>query len=163
MGVAALNQILTNPPSMQDKLNAMEELAMRNDVDANTFELLKRNLDPQANPTGSLTGVERMNAVDAKRAAALSLSMLNGRLNPGMPARDLPGFQQMVASFNDKNESPEVKKAILQGLRVLNRPNDPDVKRLARLGLKSRDTQIRQLADAIGKGTQFEFAGAAPF
>ncbi len=158
MSVAKLNELIASPGvGIQDKITAMEELAMRNDVDANTFELLRRNAGID---TSTLTGIERNNAVDAKRGAILALSLLNGRLgNNAASASQLPGFNEIKSAFFNPNESPEVKKTILQGLRVLNRPNDPEVLKIAKAARRSKDPKMKQMAEALIQGRAFEFAG----
>lgn len=157
MTVPQLNQVVMGAGDLQEKLNAMEELAMRNDADPGTFQALQQQI---ATNTAHLTGAERMNAVDAKRAAILSLSLLNGRMNPNTPTAQLPGFNEMVKAFNSRTESPEVKKAVLQGLRAMNRPNDPAVKKLARAASRDKDPQMKQLAQALLKGQPVAFAAS---
>jgi hypothetical protein len=157
MTVPQLNELIVKPGNIQEKIDAMEELAMRNDIDANAVELLKRNASTD---TSTLTGAERMNAVDSKRAALLALSLLNGRLGTDVgSARQLPGFNEMKTAFYNPNESPEVKKTILQGLRVLNRPNDPEIMKIAKSARRSSDPKMKQMAEALLQGRAFEFAG----
>lgn len=148
-----LNQLIANPATtnLEEKLSAMEEAALSSQANAETIDALRRNL---MQGTSGLTGAERMNAVDSKRAAAIALSLLNNRMNSTTPTAQLPGFAEMQALVNNPNESPEVKKAVLQGLRVLNRSKDPDIINLAKTALKKdkQDPQIKQLAESLIQG-----------
>lgn len=152
-----LNELVLNPPSLQEKLNAIEELALRNDLDPNTFETLRQNA---AIDTASLTGAERNDAVDSKRAALLALSLQNQRLGAQVPLANLPGFNEIQAAALNPNESPEIRKTALQGLRILNRPQDPMVRKIAKAASRSKDPQMKQMAKSLLEGRPFEFTAA---
>jgi len=159
MSVADLNRLVAHPPSSDAKINAMEELSMRDNVTPETFALLKQNLTP---PTdfSHLSDAERMQAVDAQRGAALALALLDGRTQVNLPTKDLPGFPEMKQVFENKSSDPQAKAAIVQGLRLLHRPQDTDIKTIFETATRSEDPILKQLGQAGLEDKPFDSATA---
>ena len=157
--VDQLNMMIAQPQTLQDKVNAMEELAVRGQGSPETFELLKR--EAGAAPPAGLSPQQADEANYVRQAALWTLGMLNRSQNPSTPVASLPGVGAIEQILKNKNENPDVKAAAVQALQVMNRSGDPAVKKILKAASKDKNPDVKALAQQALSGgpAQLAFAG----
>lgn len=125
--IEQLNQMMDKPGTLQERIDAMEEVAVRGFGTPRTYELLKREAMAD---TSQYEGQAREDAVYVRQAALWTLGMLNKAQNATMPTQDLPGIDVIEKILKNRKENPDVKIAAIQSWMVINRPNDAHMKRV---------------------------------
>lgn len=120
--VDELNQMIAQPVTLQDKVDAMEELAIRGQGNDLTYQLL---MQEAMTDTSFIDDPRAKNDANYIRQAGLwTLGMLLNSQYSDAPMNH-PTLQSaldvMEQIVDNKNEDAEVKIAVVQALRVLNR------------------------------------------
>jgi len=148
-----LNQIITQPPTLEAKRDAMQEVAYRGQAPAETFELLKQEAlqDTSTLPPG--TAQDDANYI--RQCALWALATLNKSQNANIPTKELPGLTAIRQVLGNKNESPVVKEAAVQALWVLDRNKDKEITNLLKQAAKDSSPDVQKLAKEALSGTTF--------
>lgn len=156
MPVEQLNQILANPQSIQEKVDVIEQVAMRGQANPETFKLLEQEalLDTSGLPDNNL----RQQADYVREAAIWSLGLLNQTQHAQTPTAQLPGLSAFDQIAKSKNESDIVKAAVAQSLGLMGRENDKQVKKILKKLAKNKNAVSGAIAKDIldGKGLQLQ-------
>ncbi len=138
-----LNTMVDQPATLQERVDAMEEIGVRGFGTPKTYELLQR--EALAN-TDHLEGLAKDDANYVRQAALWTLGMLNKAQNATVPTDSLPGLNAIEQILKDKRENPDVKSASVQALQVINRPNDKRIKKVLKKASKDKDPNVSRLA-----------------
>ncbi len=151
LGIDELNRLVDQPNTLQERVDAMEELGVRGQGTPQTFDLLKREALAD---TRNLSGPALEDANYVRQAALWTLGMLNKSQNAGVPTDKLPGITAIKQILNNKSESPDVRAAAIQSLQVLGRPDDKVIKSLVKAAAKDSNPDVRRVAQdtLAGKG-----------
>ena len=125
--IEQLNTMIDMPASLQERVNAMEEIGIRGLGTPKTYDLLQREALAD---TSHLTGMAREDANYVRQAALWTLGMLNRAQNSNLPGNKLPGLNAIEQILDNRTENSDVKAAAVQSLQVLNRPTDKRIKKL---------------------------------
>lgn len=131
----------------EDNLAAINEVALRQQGDLRTYELLKRTAsvpDPRLQP----------NEANLKRQAALfALGNLDGSpVNANVPTNVLPGMESIRKIINSRSEDPAVKAAAVTALGYINRPQDPTIQKRLKEAAKDKNPDVKNAVDQVRAG-----------
>lgn len=138
-----LNNFVASPATLQQKINAMEEIGIRGQGNPQTYELLKREA---LSDTNQLSGQALDDANYVRQAALWTMGMLNKAQNGSVPTDKLPGLSTIEKIIGNKKENPEVQAAAVQALQVINRPTDKRVDRILKTAAKNKNQEVKRLA-----------------
>lgn len=133
--VEQLNAMIDQPTTLQERMDAMEEIGGRGYGTAKTYDLLKREALAD---TSHLQGQAKDDADYVRQAALWTLGMLNASQNASVPTKNLPGLDVLKQVIQDEKENKDVRAAAIQAWQVINRQDDKDMKNI--------------LKDVAGKG-----------
>ncbi len=158
--LAELNQMIANPQSLQQKLDAMEWVSVKGQGDANTYGHLINTAIEQV--PQDLPQQAKDDANYVRQAALWTIGMLNKAQNSQTPTNQLPGLAEIESIIRNKNEFPRVKEAAIQALRVIDRPADKQVQKILKAAAKDKDPDVRaQAKEALaGKAIPLPTQGA---
>ncbi len=125
--VEQLNALIDQPSTLQERVDAMEEIGVRGYGTAQTYDLLKREALAD---TSHLQGQAKDDANYVRQAALWTLGMLNASQNASVPTKNLPGLDVIKQVVQDKNENPDVRAAAIQAWQVINRQDDKEMKKV---------------------------------
>jgi len=157
-----LNQMIDKPASLQERVDAMEEVGVRGFATVDTFDLLRREAMAD---TSHLNGLALEDANYVRAAALWTAAMVNRTMNNDLPTKQLPLINEVATIIKNKNEQPDVQEAAVQYLQVLNRPEDKQVKKYLKRALQNKNQRVKDIArDALaGKVITFpNFVENAP-
>jgi hypothetical protein len=150
-GVDDLNMMVANPATLQEKVNAMEEIGVRGQGNPQTYDLLKKEA---LSDTSQLTGQSLDDANYVRQAALWTLGMLNKSQNSGVPTDKLPGIAAIERIIGNKKENVDVQEAAVQALQVIDRPKDKRIVKILKQAAKSKNPDLKRLAnDALAGKT----------
>lgn len=138
-----LNMMVANPTTLQEKINAMEEIGVRGQGSPQTYELLKREALAD---TAQLSGQALDDANYIRQAALWTMGMLNKAQNSSVPTDKLPGLATIEKILADKKANPEVQAAAVQALQVIDRPNDKRIQKILKAAAKNKNPDVKRLA-----------------
>lgn len=157
--VEELNRMIAQPQTLQEKVDAMEEIGVRGQGTPETFELLKQEA---LSDTSQLPPGQAQDDANYIRQAALwTMGMLNKAQNSQVPTQSLPGLTAIEQIINNKNENPDVKAAAVQALQVINRPTDKRVAGILKRASKDKNPDVKRLAQEALAGKAIPLPGAA--
>jgi hypothetical protein len=157
-----LNRMISQPQTLQEKVDAMEEIGVRGQGTAETYELLKQ--EALADTSMIPPGQAQDDANYVRQAALWTLGMLNKSAGSQTPTDKLPGLGVVEQIINNKSENPEVKAAAIQALQVIGRLDDKRIKKILTKASKDKNPDVQRLAkEAIqGKTIPLPTQGAMP-
>jgi HEAT repeat protein len=135
--------MISQPSSLQEKLNAMEEMAVRGQAPPQVYDLLKKEAIAD---TSQYTGQALDDANFVRQAALWALGMLNKSQNAGVKTDELPGLGLIEQILNNKKENSEVQTAAIQALQVIDRPKDKRIQKILKNALKSKNPDVKRFA-----------------
>lgn len=145
--IEELNQQLDKPTSLQERVEAMEELSVRGYATVDTFDLLRREAMAD---TSHLSGLAFDDANYVRAAAFWTAAMINRVMNSDLNTKELPLINEVKTVIKNKKENTEIREAAVQYLQILNRPDDKVVKKLLKTAAKSKQGKISEIArDAL--------------
>lgn len=157
-----LNQMLANPQTLQEKVDAMEEIGVRGQATPETFGMLAQEA---LTDTSQLTGQAKDDANYVRQASLWTLGMLNKAQNSQVPTAQLPGLDAIRTILNNKKENDDVQAAAIQALQVIDRPNDKTIRGMLKgsAGWREKNPDVKRLAkDALsGKSIPLPAGGGA--
>lgn len=165
MPVEQLNAMIANPQSLQEKVDAMEEIGIRGQATPETFELLKREALADTSALADPQAKDDANYI--RQASLWTLGMLNKAQNGQVPTASLPGLNTIEQIINSKTENPDVKAAAVQALQVIDRSKDKRVAGILKKAAKDKNPDVSRLAKEALAGQSIPLpgggdAGAAP-
>jgi hypothetical protein len=157
-----LNRMISQPQTLQEKVDAMEEIGVRGQGTAETYELLKQ--EALADTSMIPPGQAQDDANYVRQAALWTLGMLNKSAGSQTPTDKLPGLGVVEQIINNKTENPEVKAAAIQALQVIGRLDDKRIKKILTKASKDKNPDVQRLAkEALqGKTIPLPTQGAMP-
>jgi hypothetical protein len=114
-----LNAMIAQPQTPDDKMQALNEVAMRGQGDVETYALLA---DSALTPT---PGLAPEDADQIRRAALMALGTTAQAQNANVPVSELPGMDAIYSIIKNKNENPAVKAEAVRALRMIENPPHP--------------------------------------
>lgn len=144
--VADLNNMLLQPQSPKDKLDAINEIAMRQQGDRQTYELLKQEA------VNSTPGLQPDDANLIRQASLFALGNLNRVQNAQVPTNQLPGMDAINRIINNKAENPAVKSAAITALGYIDRPQDRLIQNLLKKASKDKNPDVKQAVAQVQSG-----------
>jgi hypothetical protein len=145
--VADLNTMIAQPRTPDEKLMALNEIAVRQLGDRQTYELLKQEV---ANP---MQGVPPEAATAIRQAALIALGSLNGSpVNAKLPGNQLYGMTAIQQILNNKNENPLVKASAVAALGYMNRPQDKTIQNLLKQAGKDSNPDVKNAVAQVQAG-----------
>jgi hypothetical protein len=141
--IPELNAMIAQPQTPNDKLAALNEIAMRGYGDPATYELLKQEA---MTPTPGLPPEE---ADTLRRTALLALGTTAQNHNASVPVGLLPGVKLIQQIIENPKESPSVKAAAVTALRLMDNPNRP-----TRPGKKEAQIDKTAIANLLKKAAR---------
>jgi hypothetical protein len=150
--IEELNSMLAQSQNVQDKLNAMAELAhpQRRVGNAATYELLKR--EAAADTSAIPPGPQKQQADELRKDALLTLGILNAAQNAVGPTDRLPGIDVIDQVLSDPKTDPSVKIAGIQALQTINRPDDPLIRKILEKAQKDGNPDVKTRAQSALAG-----------
>jgi hypothetical protein len=139
-----LNMMISSPATLQEKINAMEEVGVRGQGNPQTYEILKREALAD---TSQLSGQPLDDANYIRQAALWTMGMLNKAQNSSVPTDKLPGLASIEKILSNRRENPEVQSAAVQALQVIDRPNDKRIQKVLKAAAKSKNPDVKRLAN----------------
>ena len=157
--VEELNRMIAQPQTLQEKVDAMEEVGVRGQGTPETYELLKQEAmsDTSALPPGQ----SQDDANYIRQAALWTLGMLNKAQNANVPTASLPGLNAIEQIIGNRNENPDVKAAAIQALQVIDRPQDKQVAGILKKASKDKNPDVKRLASEALSGKAIPLPGGA--
>jgi hypothetical protein len=143
MSVDDLNNFIANPATLQQKINAMEEIGIRGQGNPQTYELLKREA---LSDTSQLSGQALDDANYVRQASLWTMGMMNKAQNGSVPTDKLPGLSTIEKIIGNKRENPEVQAAAVQALQVINRPGDARIQKILKAASKNKNPEVKRIA-----------------
>jgi hypothetical protein len=143
MSVDDLNNFIANPATLQQKINAMEEIGIRGQGNPQTYELLKREA---LSDTNQLSGQALDDANYVRQASLWTMGMMNKAQNGSVPTDKLPGLSTIEKILGNKRENPEVQAAAVQALQVINRPGDARIQKILKAAAKNKNPEVKRIA-----------------
>lgn len=144
-----LNALIANPNTLQEKVNAMEEIGVRGQGNPQTFELLKREA---LSDTSQLSGQALDDANYVRQASLWTMGMLNKAQNASVPTDKLPGLNVIEKILSNRKENPDVQAAAVQALQVIDRPTEKRVQKILKAAAKSKNPDVKRLANDAMSG-----------
>ncbi len=142
-----LNTMIAQPRTPDEKLNALNAIAVNQLGDRQTYELLKQEV---ANP---MQGVPPEAATAIRQAALIALGSLNGSpVNARVPGNQLYGMDAIKQILTNKNENPLVKASAVASLGYMNRPQDAAIQDLLRLASKDSNPDVKNAVAQVTAG-----------
>src|SRR5690606_19619550 len=114
--IEELNQMLANPQTLEEKLDAIEEISRRGQGTAETYQLL---VQTALTDTSELSGLAKTDANQIRQAALWTIGILNKAQNAQVPTGELPGLDAIRTVLRNGDEDAEVKAAAIQALQVI--------------------------------------------
>jgi chemotaxis protein histidine kinase CheA len=145
-----LNNMISQAPSIQDKVNAMAELSVRGQGNPATYEILKR--EASADTSAIPAGPQQQQANYARQTALWTLGIMNAMQNASAPTAQLPGLGVISQLVADPKADPSVKVAAIQALQVINRPQDPAIKQILKKAQKDANPDVKARAQSAAAG-----------
>lgn len=157
--VEELNRMIAQPQTLQEKVDAMEEIGVRGQGTPETFELLKQEA---LSDTAQLPPGQAQDDANYIRQAALwTMGMLNKAQNSQVPTQSLPGLTAIEQIINNRNENPDVKAAAVQALQVIDRPKDKRVAGILKKAARDKNPDVKRLAQEALAGKSIPLPGGA--
>ncbi len=156
--IEELNMMVDQPATLQERVDAMEEVGVRGFGTPKTYELLQR--EALAN-TDHLEGQAKDDANYVRQAALWTLGMLNKAQNGTVPTDSLPGLNAVEQILRDKNENADVKAAAVQALQVIGRPKDKRIKKILKKASRDKNVDVKRLAKDALSGKTIPIPAAA--
>ena len=144
--VADLNNMLLQPQSPKDKLDAINEIAMRQQGDRQTYELLKQEA------ANSTPGLQPDDANLIRQAALFALGNLNRVQNAQVPTNQLPGMDAINKIINNKSENPAVKAAAVTALGYIDRPQDRTIQNILKKAERDKNPDVKNAVAQVKSG-----------
>lgn len=140
--LGAINALIDVPSTLQELVDAMEELTYRQWGDTITYQLLLRYASAD---TSMLEGQYKSDYDYIRQAAFWTLGILNRNQNRDMPTTQLPGIEAMARIISDEGQPADVRIAAVQSLQTLERSTDITVRQILSLSLQSSSQGLRQI------------------
>lgn len=139
----AIEQMLTQPASLDDQVNAMLEVGKRN----LTTPKIVQTLESLAltDTSGITDEAQKKNALKVQQAAIWTMGWLDSQQPPEKPTKQLPGMIVFKKIAKDKTASPIVQMAVLEALNLSGR-NDNYVKGIFKKAANSKDPALSEYA-----------------
>jgi multidrug efflux pump subunit AcrA (membrane-fusion protein) len=157
--VEELNRMISQPKTLQEKVDAMEEIGVRGQGTPETFELLKQ--EGLADTSTLPPGQAQDDANYVRQAALWTMGMLNKAQNGQVPTAQLPGLNVISQIIGNKNENSDVKAAAVQALQVMNRPQDKEFQKLFKTAEKDKNPDVSRLGADGRAGKNIPLPGGA--
>lgn len=139
-----LTRMISNPATLQQKLDAMEEAGVRGVGNAETYELIARTASKV--DISHLTGQRHADAQYIRQAALWTLGLLNKGQHGNVSTNELPGLAIIKAIVEEEREDPEVRIAGIQALQVINRSDDKTIRAVLRKASQDTNSHVKYRA-----------------
>ena len=142
-----LNTMIAQPRTLDEKLNALNAIAVNQIGDRQTYELLKQEV------ANSMQGVPPEAANAIRQAALIALGSLNGsQVNARVPGNQLYGMDAIKQILTNKNENALVQASAVAALGYMNRPQDPAIQGLLKLASKNNNPDVKNAVAQVNAG-----------
>lgn len=157
--LAQLNQMIAEAPSVNLKLQAIGQVAARQQADSTTFELLHR--EALTDTSQLLNPIQKSEADKVRKAAIWTLGILDATVNRQAPSGKLPSLETYKILMNNPLEDPGIKAAVMAGLQTLDR-REPATLTLAEKGLQDPNPSVQVAARDFIAGKTMPIPPATP-
>ena len=142
--------VLVQGPDQNQKLNAILEFAARQQGNAETYELLKREAMTPTNQLPPGQAQEDGNLI--RQAALFALGNLNRAQNSQVETNMLPGLDVINNILKSPQESPAVKAAAVTSLGYIDRPNDKLISGMLNRASKDPSQDVKNAVQQVKSG-----------
>ena len=146
-----LNRMISQPQTLQEKVDAMEEIGVRGQGTVETIELLKQ--EALADTSMLPPGQAQDDGNYVRQAALWTLGMLNKSQNSNTPIDKVPGLSVIEQIISSKNENSDVKQAAIQALQVMDRLGERRIKKALKKATRDKNGDVSRLAQEALAGT----------